>query len=258
MSVGASAWSPHSLSHAFAGCVAGYVNVPMAHYTSLRAGGPADLLLMPADVDELRAIVVCATAQSVPLTWLGNGSNLIVRAGGIRGLVVSLHDALSHVSARAPFHSKRCTLGTCPVEFGAEFPSTRSTSSDSRRSQRAIICCRYSWHPGGAVVMNAGTEVGAIWDVIECVRLLLSTGEMVDVGPEEVTVGYRFAALPEDSVVLEATLRQSAPTRWRCGRRCANYIAVAGKVSHCPTRTRARSSRILLENVQDISLINWG
>ena len=57
-----------------------YVSAPMARYTSLRVGGPADLLLMPADVDEVRAIVACATAHGVPLTWLGNGSNLIVRA----------------------------------------------------------------------------------------------------------------------------------------------------------------------------------
>ena len=55
--------------------------------------------------------------------------------------------------------------------------------------------------------MNAGTEVGATWDVVECVHLLLPRGEMVDVRPAEVTVGYRFAALPEHSVVLEATLR---------------------------------------------------
>jgi UDP-N-acetylmuramate dehydrogenase len=55
--------------------------------------------------------------------------------------------------------------------------------------------------------MNAGTEVGAIWDVVECVRLLLSNGEMVDVRSEEVTVGYRFAALPAHSVVLGAMLR---------------------------------------------------
>jgi UDP-N-acetylmuramate dehydrogenase len=102
VNVGASAWSPQSLSDAFAWMRGRrIVSAPMAHYTSLRVGGSADLLLIPADVDEVRAIVAWATAQEVPLTWLGNGSNLIVRAGGIRGLVVSLHDALSHVSARA-------------------------------------------------------------------------------------------------------------------------------------------------------------
>jgi UDP-N-acetylmuramate dehydrogenase len=55
--------------------------------------------------------------------------------------------------------------------------------------------------------MNAGTERGAIWDVVACVRLLLPSGEVVDVHAGAVEVGYRYAALPEHSVVLEATLR---------------------------------------------------
>jgi UDP-N-acetylenolpyruvoylglucosamine reductase len=103
VSVGMGDWSPQSLSHAFAWMRGRrYASAPMARYTSLRVGGPADLLLFPADVEEVGAIVACAVAQGVPLTWLGKGSNLIVRASGIRGLVVSLHDALSQVSTVAP------------------------------------------------------------------------------------------------------------------------------------------------------------
>lgn len=186
-----------------------YVSAPMARYTSLRVGGPADLLLMPADVDEVRAVVACATAQGVPLTWLGNGSNLIVRAGGIRGLVVSLHDALSHVSARAPFQEQEMHPGDLVhVRVGAGVPLTRVLHRVIRDGLRGLsFAVGIPGTLGGAVVMNAGTEVGAIWDVVECVRLLLSTGEMVDVRPEEVVVGYRVAALPEHSVVLGATLR---------------------------------------------------
>jgi UDP-N-acetylmuramate dehydrogenase len=186
-----------------------YVSAPMARYTSLRLGGPADLLLMPADVDELRAIVACATTQGVPLTWLGNGSNLIVRAGGIRGLVVSLREALSHVSARAPLREQEIHPGDLVrVRVGAGVPLTRVLHLVIRDGLKGLsFAVGIPGTLGGAVVMNAGTEMGAIWDVVECVRLLLSTGEMVDVRPEEVVVGYRFAALPEHSVVLEATLR---------------------------------------------------
>ena len=181
----------------------------MANYTSLRVGGPADLLLIPADVDELRAIVGWATAQGVPLTWLGNGSNLIVRAGGIRGLVVSLHDALSHVSTRAPFYEQDMHLrDVVRIRVGAGVALTRVLHVVIRDGLKGLsFAVGIPGTLGGAVVMNAGTEVGAIWDVVECVRLLLTTGEMVEVRPEEVAVGYRFAALPEDSVVLGATLR---------------------------------------------------
>jgi UDP-N-acetylmuramate dehydrogenase len=186
-----------------------YASASMARYTSLRVGGPADLLLIPADVDEVRAIVAWGTAQGVPLTWLGNGSNLIVRAGGIRGLVVSLHDALSHVSAQAPFHEQDMHLGdVVRVRVGAGVALTRVLHVVIRDGLKGLsFAVGIPGTLGGAVVMNAGTDVGAIWDVVECVRLLLATGEMVEVRPEEVVVGYRFAALPEHSVVLGATLR---------------------------------------------------
>jgi UDP-N-acetylmuramate dehydrogenase len=210
MSVGASAWSPQSLSHAFAWMRGRrYVNAPMAHYTSLRVGGPADLLLVPADVDEVKTIVAWATVQGVPLSWLGNGSNLIVRAGGIRGLVVSLHDALNHVSMQGPCQEPDTPPGdVVRVRVGAGVPLTRVLHVMIRDGLQGLaFAVGIPGTLGGAVVMNAGTEVGAIWDVVECVRLLLATGEIVEVRPQEVVVGYRFTALPEHSVVLEATLR---------------------------------------------------
>jgi UDP-N-acetylmuramate dehydrogenase len=181
----------------------------MARYTSLRVGGPADLLLFPADVEEVAAIVACAAAQGVPLTWLGNGSNLIVRASGIRGLVVSLHDALSQVSMVVPCLEQGMHDGDLfRVRVGAGVPLTRILHLVIRRGLKGLaFAVGIPGTLGGAVVMNAGTEVGAIWDVVECVRLLLSNGEMVDVRPEEVAVGYRFAALPANSVVLGAMLR---------------------------------------------------
>jgi UDP-N-acetylmuramate dehydrogenase len=203
-------WSPQSLSHAFAWMRGRrYASAPMARYTSLRVGGRADLLLFPADVEEVRAIVAWATAQGVPLTWLGNGSNLLVRPSGIRGLVVSLHDALSQVSALAPCVEPEMRPGDLVrVRVGAGVPLTRVLHLVIRRGLEGLaFAVGIPGTLGGAVVMNAGTEAGAIWDAVECVRLLLSNGEMVDVRPEEVAVGYRFAALPANSVVLGAMLR---------------------------------------------------
>jgi UDP-N-acetylmuramate dehydrogenase len=210
VSVGMGDWSPQSLSQAFAWMRGRrYASAPMARYTSLRVGGPADLLLFPADVEEVAAIVACAAAQGVPLTWLGNGSNLIVRASGIRGLVVSLHDALSQVSMVVPCLEQGMHDGDLfRVRVGAGVPLTRILHLVIRRGLKGLaFAVGIPGTLGGAVVMNAGTEVGAIWDVVECVRLLLSNGEMVDVRPEEVAVGYRFAALPANSVVLGAMLR---------------------------------------------------
>jgi UDP-N-acetylmuramate dehydrogenase len=220
VSVGVGYPSPQSLSNAFA-WVHGkrYVSVPMARYTSLRVGGPADLLLVPANVDELRAVVACASARGVPLTWLGNGSNLIVRSGGIRGVVVSLHDALNHVSVLAPLPGQEIRPGD-PVRLrvGAGVPLTRVLHLVIREGLKGLsFAVGIPGTAGGAIAMNAGTELGATWDVVEGVRLLLPNGETIDVRPEEVAVGYRFATLPEHSVVLEATLRaeRGSPTKVR-------------------------------------------
>jgi UDP-N-acetylmuramate dehydrogenase len=185
------------------------MKVPMGHYTSLRVGGPADLLLVPTDADELRAVVACAARQGVPLTWLGNGSNLIVRAGGIRGIVVSLHDAFNHLSALNPVPREKTGPGDLVrVRVGAGVPLTRVLHLVIREGLRGLsFAVGIPGTLGGAVVMNAGTEVGATWDIVECVKLLLRNGEMVDVRRGEVEVGYRFAALPEYSAVLEASLQ---------------------------------------------------
>jgi UDP-N-acetylmuramate dehydrogenase len=181
----------------------------MAHYTSLHVGGPADLLLMPADVDEVRAVVACALAQGAPVTWLGNGSNLIVRSHGIRGVVVSLHDALNEVSALTPFPEQAMRPGdSVRVRVGAGVALTRVLHLAIREGLKGLaFAVGIPGTLGGAIAMNAGTEVGAIWDVVERVQLLLPHGGTVDVGPEEVMTGYRSAALPAHSVVLEATLR---------------------------------------------------
>jgi UDP-N-acetylmuramate dehydrogenase len=181
----------------------------MALLTSLRVGGPADLLLVPADVDELRVIVHWASARGVPLTWLGNGSNLIVRPGGIRGIVVSLRAALNHMSVLLPDSEQELPLGAVVrMRVGAGVPLVRVVHLAIRQGLQGLsFAAGIPGTLGGAVVMNAGTEVGATWGVVEEVTLLLPHGETTELGARQVAVGYRFAALPEHSVVLEATLR---------------------------------------------------
>jgi UDP-N-acetylmuramate dehydrogenase len=196
-----------------------HVGAPMADYTSLRVGGPADLLLVPADVEELRAIVLWASVRGVPITWLGNGSNLIVRPRGIRGIVVSLRNALKQVALRHAHRQYDKPPGDpVYVRVGAGVPLTRVLHVAVREGLTGLtFAVGIPGTLGGAIAMNAGTEVGSIWEVVECVTLLSPHGQMVELCPEEVAVGYRFAALPEQSVVLEAMLRaaQGVPEQVR-------------------------------------------
>jgi UDP-N-acetylmuramate dehydrogenase len=196
-----------------------HVGAPMAGYTSLRVGGPADLLLVPTDLAEIRAIVVWASARGVPVTWLGNGSNLIVRPRGVRGIVVWLRQALNHITLLEP----RQPYGKRPgapvhVRVGAGVSLPRVLHMAIREGLEGLaFAVGIPGTLGGAITMNAGTEVGSTWDVVESVTLLLPDGQTLEVRPGEVAVGYRFAALPEQSVVLSATLRatQGNPERVR-------------------------------------------
>ena len=85
----------------FAGCTAKplLAQEPMAKHTSFRIGGPADVLAQPADEAELAALLKRAAEHAVPVTLIGNGSNLLVRDKGIRGLVIKLSNSFSDMKA---------------------------------------------------------------------------------------------------------------------------------------------------------------
>ncbi len=183
-------------------------HVPMARYTSLRVGGPADLLAIPADVDELQALIAWGRTQGVPLTILGNGTNLIVRSGGVRGLVVSLRLALNHLCLLDSTSLDNVQAGELVrLRVGAGVPLPRLLHLMIHQGLTGLtFAVGIPGTMGGAVVMNAGTDVGSTWDVVERVTLLLPDGCIVERARHEVAVGYRRAELPAGSVVLEAIL----------------------------------------------------
>lgn len=191
-----------------------WADAPMARYTSLRVGGPADVLAVPATLEELLALHGWARAVGVPVMYLGNGSNLLVRSRGIRGIVVSLRRALTHLSRveSPPLDGDRPGERVL-VRVGAGVPLTRLVHL---AMQEGLVGPGFAvgipGTLGGAVAMNAGTELGCMWDALVSVRLLLPDGRTLSVGPTDVPVGYRFAKLPEQSVVLDATVQAKKGT----------------------------------------------
>lgn len=183
-------------------------HVPMARYTSLRVGGPADLLVVPVDLEEFHALAGWAQTEGFPLTCIGKGTNLVVRSTGIRGLVVSLSKACHRL---LPLGSR--PLQTVPVgepvrlQVGAGVPLTRLLHLMIREGLMGLtFTIGIPGTMGGAIVMNAGTEVGSTWDVVEHVTLLLPDGRIVERARHEVQAGYRCTDLPPQSIVLEAVL----------------------------------------------------
>lgn len=170
---------------------------PMSRHTTFRVGGPADVLVTPAG-GQLAEVVRLCRQQEEPYYIIGNGSNLLVGDGGIRGLVIALtggQDSLclegnkivagagTRLSRTAGFAAEHALSG---MEFAAGIPGTI----------------------GGAVVMNAGAYGGEMKDIIERVTVLDSRGNEKELGLEELEFGYRSSCITGNGyIVTKAVLR---------------------------------------------------
>ena len=183
-----------------------FENVPMRGYTTLKLGGPADVLAEISSVEELSAAIQAANAIGVPLTILGNGSNLLVRDGGIRGLVVHVGDAFSAVSDPVPLPDGFFAL---TAQGGATLQKLSNAAAEYGLSGLEFA----SGIPGtvgGAVYMNAGAYGGEMKDVVTCVTALDADGRTIAFTNEEMRFGYRHSALmelPRAAAVTSVTVR---------------------------------------------------
>ena len=158
-------------------------------YTSFRIGGPADVLVEPADVDVLCQVVAKARAERIPVFVVG-GTNLLVRDGGIRGIVVSLRQLKS--IRQEPGH-------VLYADGGVGMPTLIGYAI--RRSLSGL-----EWGAGipgtvaGCVVMNAGTRLGEMKDSLKAVRMVDMRGRVMDIPATEIPFSYRRAHLPRGIV----------------------------------------------------------
>ncbi len=159
-------------------------------YTSFRIGGPADVLVIPADADDLSQLVKQAHAAKVPVFVIG-GTNLLVRDQGIRGVVVSL----SRLNAVRDEPN-----GVVYAEGGVGMPTLM-------RHAISLALSGLEWAAGipgtvaGCVVMNAGTRLGEMKDAVKAVRVVDPQGRFIDCPASAIQFSYRRALLPRGIVV---------------------------------------------------------
>jgi UDP-N-acetylmuramate dehydrogenase len=175
----------------FAGRVA--LDEPMSRHTSWHVGGPAEIFFEPKDRSDLADFLRTLPADA-PLWWVGLGSNLLVRDGGLRGAVISLHGALSELERRGETEvwceagvpcariARQCVKwGLGPAEFFAGIPGTL----------------------GGALAMNAGAFGGETWRHVRNVEVIDRSGTIRLRNASEYRVSYRHVEAP---IVGEAFL----------------------------------------------------
>ena len=163
---------------------------PLDAYTSFKIGGPADVLVEPADVEDVRRLVVQARGADVPVFVVG-GTNLLIRDGGIRGIVVSL----------SRLRSIREEPGAVLyAEGGVGMPTLIGYAI--RRSLGGLEwAAGIPGTVGGCLVMNAGTRLGEMKDAVKAVRLITMNGDIRDLPAASIHFHYRRARLPKSIVV---------------------------------------------------------
>ncbi|ERL44791.1 UDP-N-acetylenolpyruvoylglucosamine reductase [Lactiplantibacillus paraplantarum] len=167
----------------------------LSHYTNTKTGGPADYVAFPKSISETKALITYANDQHLPLTVIGNASNLIVKDGGIRGLTIILtrmnqiHASENKVVAEAGAAIIATTKVACGasltgLEFAAGIPGS----------------------VGGAIFMNAGAYGGEMSEVVETVTVLTPTGQLKTLDHAELDFGYRHSSIQDyDDIVVSVT-----------------------------------------------------
>ena len=173
-------------------------NRDLSDLTWLRVGGPADWLFQPADEEDL-AQFLAALPEDVAVFPMGVGSNLIVRDGGLRAVVI------------------RLGRGFNGIEVSGDTVTAGAAALDAHVARRAAdagvdltFLRTIPGSIGGAVRMNAGCYGSYTADVFQSARVILRSGEVVTMTPEQMNFRYRQSDLPQGAVLVRATLRGPA------------------------------------------------
>jgi UDP-N-acetylmuramate dehydrogenase len=164
-------------------------NAPLREFTSFRIGGPADALVIPESVEDLARLVCQARRAKVPIFVIG-GTNLLVRDGGIRGVVVNLAK-LNRIKEEPD--------GVIYAEGGVGMP-TALRYAMSRSLSGLEWAAGIPGTVAGCVVMNAGTRLGEMRQAVKAVRLVDPRGALMDVPASRIRFSYRRALLPRGIV----------------------------------------------------------
>jgi UDP-N-acetylenolpyruvoylglucosamine reductase len=168
---------------------------PMAKHTTLRVGGPADVYVEPANENDLAAILHFCREHDVKFFILGRGSNLLVRDGGFRGVVICL--------AQPEFSKIEITGPKLICGAGARL---KNVAVEARRA--ALSGLEFlegiPGSVGGALRMNAGAMGSATFEVVESVRVMDFDGTVHELSPREMSVAYRSCATLKNHIALGA------------------------------------------------------
>jgi UDP-N-acetylmuramate dehydrogenase len=170
---------------------------PLSFHTSLRLGGPADIFVVPQDVDDIRHALRFAEREQLAVAVIGGGNNLLVKDRGVRGVVLRLEGCLG----RAEFHGEEAIAGA-GVSLSALIREAAAVNLGGIECLVGIPATI-----GGALAMNAGTPDGWIGDFVSAVYFLHPDGTIGEFKPAPSSFTYSAFQAPEGAVLVGCRLR---------------------------------------------------
>ena len=173
---------------------------PMSKHTSWRVGGNAERYYIPSDLADLQAYLA-ALEPETPITWVGLGSNMLVRDGGIRGDVIAPLNALNRL--------EMLDDGSICAESGVTNLRLAKLCLKQELSGGEFLA-GIPGTVGGALTMNAGSFGSETWSQVVRVTMIDRQGQLIDREPSEFTIAYRSVGRPEDEWFASAVFRFAA------------------------------------------------
>ena len=170
-------------------------DVSLKDYNTWKIGGKAEYFYEPSDIKDLKLFL--ELLQNTPITFLGNGSNVLIRDGGISGCVICLKNTLNNYFFKDEEYI-----------FEAGLSCMKMAQITARENYEGLeYLCGIPGSLGGALAMNAGCYGGNIWDHVSTVSLINNDGEIIKKNKNDFIIGYRNTSLKENNFFISAVFK---------------------------------------------------
>ena len=220
----------HKLKESFNGELR--FNEPMSEHTSLKIGGPVEVMAFPEDPLSLRNILFVANEEKLPVYVFGRGTNLLVSDDGIKGLAISLKlfgsiEAVQSRTSPAQEDSAGETEAKDVTLFvGSGVPLAKLINYAQENGYSGLEALTgIPGLMGGAVYMNAGSFGTEMKDIIISVAVMSKEGHLIILEKEKLDFSYRKSGLPKDSLILSANISLIKDDPEAIGNRTKDYMA---------------------------------
>jgi len=175
-----------------------FENVKLSEYTSFKTGGPADCLVRPVTIDELKKVTDYVRKNNIPYYVIGNGTNMLAADEGFRGVIIALKDMSGEIS----FSDTQDDDTVAVTAYAGCTLARLSAEAASKGLAGTEFASGIPGSIGGAVVMNAGAYGGEIKDILEYADVLDESGNILRLKNEDLGFGYRKSIIQEKNYIV--------------------------------------------------------